>query len=278
MSIPFVAHLRRAYAHHWPSYLAEAGGVILFMIASCGTAVLFHHPDLPVRQALGESGLLRRAVQSLVIGVVLIIINFNPWGKRSGSHVNPAVTLSFWYFGKISTADAVWYITFQCAAAVLSGFVLYQLLETWYPHPDVNYNLNTPKPENGGWPVALMAEFIISALLILVTLVTLHSEKLRKNSSWFNIALFMLYIVFESPFSGMSTNPARSLGTAAAALNFDVFWIYLVAPISAMLLTTMLFRQFWKPRSDQAGAAQKTGLFTTDTTPPNFPIANPEQQ
>lgn len=279
MYIPFVADLRRAYNRHWPSYLAEAGGVTLFMIASCCTAVLFHHPDSPIRQVLGESKLLRRAVQALVIGVVLIVIIFNPWSKRSGAHINPAVTLAFRFLSKISAANAFWYITFQCAAAVLSGFVLYQFLKPWYAHPDVNYNLNTPKPENGGWSVALLAEFIISALLMLTTLVALHTEKLRKISGWFNIILIMFYVVFESPFSGMSTNPARSLGTAAAARNFDVYWIYAVAPISAMLLTTMLFRRLWKPKPDQTqGANQEKGLFTTDAAPPDFPIADPEKK
>lgn len=279
MYIPFVADLRRAYKLHWPHYFTEAGGVVLFMIASCTTAVLFHHPDSPVRQALGETPILRRAVQSLVIAVALIAIIFNPWGKRSGSHINPAVTLAFRYLGKISPADAFWYITFQCAAAVLSGFALYPLLETWYPHADVHYNLSAPKPENGGWPVALLAEFVISAILMLVTLLTLHSNRFRMNNGWFNIGLIMLYIVFEAPFSGMSTNPARSLGTAAAALNFDAYWIYVVAPVSAMLLTVIVFRRLWKPKPEQAnGPVREKGLFTTDAVPPNFPIIDPDKK
>ena len=253
-------------------------GVLLFMIASCGTAVLFHHPNSPIRQFLGESKLLRRAVQSLVICVFMLYINFNAAGKRSGSHINPAVTLSFRYLGKISTANAFWYITFQCTAAVVSGLVLYQLLKTWYPHPDINYNLSAPKPEKGSWPVAFLAEFIISSLLMLVTLITLHSEKLRKKSSYFTIGLIMVYIIFEAPFSGMSTNPARSLGTAVGALNFNYYWLYVVSPVSAMLLTTFMFRRLWKPKSHQTTkVAGQRGWFTTDAIPPDFPIVNPEK-
>lgn len=279
MYIPFVATLRRTYVHHWPNYWAEAMGVILFMIASCGTAVLFHHPDSPIRQFLGESKLLRRTIQSLVIGVFLLVIIFNPAGKRSGSHINPAVTLSFRYLGKISAADTFWYITFQCGAAVLSGFVMYQLLQTWYPHPDVNYNLSAPKAEKGGWPVAFLAEFIISAILMLVTLTTLHSEKFRKKNGLFNIGLIMLYIIVEAPFSGMSTNPARSLGTAAGALNFTDYWLYVAAPISAMLLTTIVFRRLWKPKPNQTDtSAEESGWFTTDAIPPNFPIVDPDRK
>ena len=254
-------------------------GVVLFMIASCGTAVLFHHPASPVRQFLGESKLLRRTVQAFVIGIFLLFILFNPAGKRSGSHINPAVTLSFRYLGKISAADAFWYITFQCIAAVISGFTLYQLLQTWYPHFDVNYNLSAPKPEKGGWPVAFLAEFIISAILMLVTLTTLHSERFRKKNGLFNIGLIMLYIIVEAPFSGMSTNPARSLGTAAGALNFSYYWLYVVSPISAMLLTTIVFRHLWKPQSNQTQQGIKEqGWFTTDAIPPNFPIVDPKKK
>ena len=221
----------------------------------------------------------RRFVQSLVVGVFMLAIILNPAGKRSGSHINPAVTLSFRYLGKISTADAFWYIFFQCTAAVVSGFVLFQLLKTWYPHPDINYNLSAPKSENGGWPVALLAEFVISALLMLCTLTTLHSERFRKNNGLFNIGLIMLYIVFEAPFSGMSTNPARSLGTAVSALNFGDYWIYVVSPFSAMLLTTWVFRRLWKPKPDQRDSPnQESGWFTTDAVPPNFPIVDPDKK
>lgn len=269
------ANLRRAFIDHWPSYLAEATGVVLFMIGSCCTAVLLHHPDSPVRQFLGESKLLRRTVQALIMGVILLVINYNPAGKKSGSHINPAITLSYRYLGKISTVDAFWYILFQCMAAVISGFFFFHVLEKWYSHPDINYNLSAPKPENGGWPAAFLAEFIISAILVLVSLVTLYSEKLRKKSSLFGVALIMLYIIFEAPFSGMSTNPARSLGTAAGALNFQYYWIYVVAPISAMFLTTFVFQRVWKP-GQPVRSSDKKSWFSTSAIPPNFPIANPD--
>lgn len=267
-----------ALRRNWRSYAAEAFGVTLFMIASCGTAVLLHHPDLPGRRWLGESALNRRVVQALLIGVVLIPVNTNAWAKRSGAHINPAITLAFRSMNTISAVDAGWYIVAQCAAAVVSGRILFDLLATWYPHTEVNFNLSGPKPGFGGWPVALLAEFLISALLMFVTLVTLHNNRLRAYSSWFGIVLIMLFIVFEAPFSGMSTNPARSLGTAAAALSFDLYWIYVLAPVSAMLLTTFLFRRYWLPaRAGQTSQPAKAShWYRPDTAPPVFPVEQPD--
>jgi aquaporin Z len=277
MSIP-IAKLTSALKKNWKSYLAEAGGVTTFMIVSCATAVVFHHPDSPVRQFLGDSKMWRRTVQAFIIGLFLIAVNFNPWGKKSGSHINPAVTLSFRYLGKISAVDAFWYIAFQCGAAVVSGWIMFTILKPWYDHQDVNFNLSAPKPEQGGWPVALVAEFIISSLLMMITLVTLHTEKIRKGNSWFNIVLIMLFIIFEAPFSGMSTNPARSLGAAAAAATFRDYWIYVLAPVSAMLLMTWLFKRYWKPKleeADQGKRPKPAGIFETTANPPDFPIENP---
>ncbi|NEU70046.1 hypothetical protein GK091_24420 [Spirosoma agri] len=275
MSDSFTTNLRRAFVQHWPNYMAEAMGVSLFMIGSCCTAVLLHHPDSPVRQFLGESKLVRRTVQAVIMGLVLLIINYNPAGKKSGSLINPAITLSYRYLGKISTVDTIWYILFQCTGAISWGFIFYQLLEKWYSHPDVNYNLSAPRPEMGGWPVAFLAEFSISSLLIFVSLLSLHSKKFHKLSSSFGVGLIMLYIIFEAPFSGMSTNPARSLGTAAGALNFHYYWIYMVAPFSAMLLTTFVFQRIWKPNHPVRSGSKK-GWFRTDKIPPNFPIVSPD--
>src|SRR5262249_39396013 len=45
-----------------------------------------------------------------------------------------------------------------------------------------------------------------------------------------------LFITFEAPLSGMSMNPARTLGSAAGAMRFDHLWIYFTAPPLGMLL------------------------------------------
>ncbi|HKQ32925.1 MAG TPA: aquaporin, partial [Thermodesulfobacteriota bacterium] len=48
--------------------------------------------------------------------------------------------------------------------------------------------------------------------------------------------LVAIYITFEAPISGMSMNPARSLGSSLFANNHAGLWIYFTAPIFGMLL------------------------------------------
>ena len=61
----------------------------------------------------------------VVAGLVLALFVYTI-GAKSGSHINPAVTLGLWSINKIKTNDAVSYIIVQ----VLGGLVAYGLVST----------------------------------------------------------------------------------------------------------------------------------------------------
>src|SRR5215468_5056290 len=85
---------RRALQLHWPEYLMEAAGLGFFMISACLFGALYENPASPVQQAI-SSTLLRRLLMGLSMGLTSIAIVYSPWGKQSGAHVNPSVTLTF---------------------------------------------------------------------------------------------------------------------------------------------------------------------------------------
>jgi aquaporin Z len=49
------------------------------------------------------------------------------------------------------------------------------------------------------------------------------------------------YIVLEAPLSGMSLNPARTLGSAVHAREWTALWVYLAAPLLGMLAAARLY-------------------------------------
>jgi aquaporin Z len=49
------------------------------------------------------------------------------------------------------------------------------------------------------------------------------------------------YIVFEAPVSGMSLNPARTLGSAVHAHVWTALWVYFTAPLLGMLAAAQLY-------------------------------------
>jgi aquaporin Z len=67
-------------------------------------------------------------------------------------------------------------------------------------------------------------------------------------------ALVAVYIAVESPLSGMSMNPARTVGSAAFAHVWTGWWIYFVAPLLGMLSSAELFRIL--PRAEAALCAK----------------------
>jgi aquaporin Z len=56
----------------------------------------------------------------LAMGATAIAIVISLWGKRSGGHFNPAITLTFYRLGKVEFWDAWFYVTAQFLGA-LSG-------------------------------------------------------------------------------------------------------------------------------------------------------------
>jgi aquaporin Z len=72
----------------------EAGELALYMFFACAFATLLQHPASPVRHFI-VSAVLRRALMGLAMGAMVIAIVMTPWGKQSGGHFNPAITLLF---------------------------------------------------------------------------------------------------------------------------------------------------------------------------------------
>lgn len=281
LSMPLVNRCLLAWRRHWPHYLAEALGLSFFVGCSGLLTMLVEHPASPVHQALPDSKLLRRAVLGLGVGLVLVIIVYNPWGKRSGAHINPAVTLAFWQLGKIRAADAGWYVLAQLAGALGTAQLLKHAFGEYYRHPAVNYTVNQPAtPTPWGTAVAFAAEFAISFLMMLTTLVALHSARLKARTGWLLGALLAAFVCFEAPLSGMSMNPARTLGTAVAAGSYHGLWLYWLAPALAMWLAVVLFRRyhFGEPLAGAVlpGSAADAAPRAPGPEPPLYPTNQPE--
>ncbi|MGC4054189.1 MAG: aquaporin [Paludibaculum sp.] len=227
-----------ALAAHWPEYLMEAANLGLFMISACVFGVLLDHPLSPLHQAI-ENPAARRVVGGLAMGLTAIGIIHTPWGQRSGAHMNPAVTLSFYMVGKIERWDAVFYAVFQFLGGVL-GVGLADLA-LGYPlrHTSVNYVATVPGENGVG--AAFAAELLISFLLLYVVLNVSNHPRWTRLTPFFAGAMVALFISVEAPVSGMSMNPARTFGSSFFAGDYRSLWLYFTAPPLGMLLAAALY-------------------------------------
>ncbi len=231
--------LPRFRALHWSEYFMEAANLGLFMLSACIFATLLEHPSSPIHNAI-EAPFTRRVLMGLAMGATAIAIICSPFGCRSGAHMNPCVTLTYWWLGKIAHRDAVLYTAFQfiggAAGVALARFVVGPPLA----HGAVSFVITEPGPE-GVWP-ALAGEFAISLILMLIVLQVSNSRSLSRFTPFAAGALVALFITFESPISGMSMNPARTFGSAFAAGRWESIWIYFVGPPAGMLVAAALYR------------------------------------
>ncbi len=222
---------------HWPEYLIEAAGLAAFMISACGFGVLLFHPASPAYPALGND-LARRAVMGVAMGATAVAIIYSPWGQRSGAHINPSTTLAFLRLGKVTFADAVFYVAAQFVGAVAGVAISWALLGSRLAHPSSNFVATVPG--SAGVLVAFGAEVAISFLLMLVVL-SVSSSRFQRLTGLCAGILVALYITLEAPVSGMSMNPARSLGSAVFADGaFTPLWIYFLGPPLGMQLAAAL--------------------------------------
>ena len=218
---------------HWPEYLMEAAELATFMISAVLVTTALDHPASPVRQAL-DSPWLRRLITGLVMGATAILLVRSPWGRQSGAHMNPSLTLTFFRLGKIAPWDAAFYVGAQFAGAVAGIAVASVLIGPSIGIPEVNYVAT--KPGTTGPGIAFVAELTISFVLMMAVLTLSNTMRLARLTPFVVGALVATYITIEAPLSGMSMNPARTFGPALFGQIWDSLWVYFAAPPIGMLL------------------------------------------
>jgi aquaporin Z len=229
--------MRDALARHWPEYLMEAFGLGAFMVSACLFGALLEHPGSPARQALQDAG-LRRLLMGLAMGTTAAFLIYSPWGRRSGAHLNPSVTLTFLRLGKVRRADAAFYAAAQATGGLLGVLLAAFALRGALAHPAVSFVATVPGPE--GVAVAFAAEAAISFVLIL-TVLAVSSSPYARLTGLSAATLVALWITFEAPLSGMSMNPARTLASALPSGIWTAAWVYFVAPPLGMLAAAQAF-------------------------------------
>jgi aquaporin Z len=221
-----------------PEYLMEGALLGIFMMVACGLTVLLEHPDSAVRHLL-PVGTTRRVLMGLGMGITAIALIYSPWGRRSGAHMNPATTLTFTRLGRVAPRDALHYAVAQFAGGIggvlLASLVLADLLA----NKATNYAATLPGSR--GVAVAFAAEVVITFVLMTVILTVSNRPRWAHLTGVCAGMLVALYISVEAPLSGMSMNPARTLGSAVFARDWTALWIYFVAPPLGMLAAAELY-------------------------------------
>jgi aquaporin Z len=241
---PRPAGLVGAWRRHWPEYLIEGWALGMFMISAGGLGALLYDPASPGFSWF-EDPHVKLAVFGVAMGLTASGIIYSPWGKRSGAHMNPAVTLSFLGLGLIHRTDAINYMIAQAAGGLLGILITYPLTGGAVAVPQVNWVATVPGPD-GPW-IALAAELAIAFVMMFVIVNMINSRRASWTGAVAGVLVFC-WVTFESPYSGFGMNPARTLASAIPSGTWTSFWIYVIAPPAGMLAAVAVYRGVIAPR------------------------------
>jgi aquaporin Z len=223
---------------HWPEYGAELLGTA-FLIFVGLSAVVFDFGKGLLPSSLIPDVSVRRLLTGLIFAGSGSLVAISPLGKLSGAHINPSVSLAFWAHGKMHRQDLIGYILAQFVGAI-GGEVL--LIAVWgHFSRSVTNGMTLP---GAGYPLWLvfLAEMLLTCLLVLGIFIFVSSHRLMRWTPLMNWILVATMVWLESPISGTSLNPARSIGPALLTWLWTAQWLYCTAPPLGGLLAVGVFR------------------------------------
>lgn len=234
-----IRQLKAAFCKNWKHYLQESLGLAIFMISACFFGALIFSKQ-SFWYHLFPSDLARNAVMGVMMGLTALFIFYSSWTAPSGSQINPAVTITFLHLCQMCRYDALFFVLFQIAGGTLAVYLMQELMGELLTAAPVHSVATVPSKY--GVVSAFLTELLIAFVTMSMVLFTSHHEKLKSYTKIFAACLVCVWVVVAGPVSGFGMNPARSLASAIPSGTWTSFWIYLLAPISGMLLAAEVFR------------------------------------
>jgi aquaporin Z len=141
----------------------------------------------------------------------------------------------FWLFRKIEGRLAITYILAQFTGAIIGCL---PLLMWGQMGRSIDFGVTVP---GEGYPIqtALLGEVITTFTMVSLLVIFIGFRVIRQFTPFMFPVLYAIMVPLEAAISGISTNPARSLGPAVVSGQWDGFWIYLVGPLAGALLASL---------------------------------------
>lgn len=209
----------------WRATAAEFVATFLFVFAGCASTSTPNSDVVKIALCFG-------------LGIMAMV---QMVGHISGGHINPAVSIAMAIVFNISPLRAFFYIIAQCLGAIAGAFFLKGVTI-----------------EGGGLGVTRLnginagQGFAIELFLTFVLVAVIFASTDSNRSHFGNPAIVIGLTVAMShlaavPLTGSSINPARSLGSAAAANDWEDHWVYWVGPIVGGCAAALLYKYFLNP-------------------------------
>lgn len=218
------------------SLTAELLGTFWLVLGGCGSAVL-------AAKGIGLLGV------SLAFGLT-VLTGAVAFGRISGGHFNPAVTLGLWSAGRFPQGGVIPYIIAQVGGATLAAAVIYIIASGKAGVDTSAITLATNgfgehSPLKYGALAAFVTEFVLTAgFLYIILAATAPGSSPALAPVAIGLALTLIHLI-SIPVTNTSVNPARSTGPALleGGIALQQIWMFWLAPILGAFFGAWLYRQ-----------------------------------
>jgi aquaporin Z len=210
--------------------IAEFIGTFTLVLIGCGTAVI-------AGKLVGFLGI------AFAFGLALTAMAYSV-GPVSGCHINPAVSLGMFVAGRMTAKELLVYIVSQCLGAITGAWVVMLIAQGKL----AGYSLAVEGLGQNGWghgylgeyslASALIFEFVATLLFVFVILGSTKRSPLQPFAGLIiGLTLTSIHILGIN-ITGVSVNPARSLGPAllVGGKALHQLWLFWIAPLFGGLL------------------------------------------
>jgi len=221
-------------------FSAEFFGTMVLVLMGCGSAV--------IAGANGTTGVgllgISFAFGLSVVGMAYAI------GHISGCHINPAITLGMVIAGRMKTNEAIVYIIAQILGAIVGAGLLFVIASG-----KEGYSLAVNGLGQNGYAASspahydLLSGFVAETVFTFIFLFVIFGATSTKNiyggfaGLSIGLCLVLIHIV-GIPVTGVSVNPARSIGPAllVGGAAISQLWLFIIAPILGSALSAVVWR------------------------------------
>lgn len=236
---------------------AEAAGTFVVVLAGVGAAL---YGNL---WQLGHLGI------ALAFGLGLAV-STAAFGRLSGGHFNPAVTLGAVVAGRRPWRDLLPYWVAQVLGGLVAAALLFVTvppglpalasqdgsLRTFFASVTNGYGTHSPlwtassqQVQLGLWPQGFVLEAVAAAVLVGVTLAVTGRRAGSFPAPAVVGAAYTLVVLVTLPLTNGAVNPARATATAVLTGGWAIsqLWAFWVAPLVGALLAAVVHLGFTTP-------------------------------
>ena len=209
--------------------LAELLGTFWLVFGGVGSVVLWGSSASMVNVALA-------------FGLTVVTMAY-AIGHISGAHLNPAVTIGLVVAGRFDKKDAPAYIIAQCIGGVMAAGVLYVMMKDM--SPSAEHLVGANNYHDGQLLSAVLAEFILTMFFLIVILgATSKSSTPAMAGLVIGLGLALIHMIGIG-VTGVSVNPARSLGPALFSGGDFIkhLWLFIVVPPAGAIAGALIYKQ-----------------------------------